>query len=152
LVLAHRKVARLGLEERVTFQQGDAERLAFADGSFDACCSAFVVRNLADLERGLREMLRVVRPGGRVVCLEISHPYNPVFGAAFHLSFDRLVPLLGKLIGRASEAYSYLPTSVTTFPTAPELKRTLEAVGWQDVRYYYRLGGVVAVHVCTKPI
>src|SRR5262249_43383560 len=115
LDLARHKVARLGLEERVTFQQGDAEHLAFADNSFDACCSAFVVRNLADLERGLREMLRVVRPGGRVVCLEISHPHHPVFAVTFHLYFDLLVPLLGKLIGRAFEAYSYLPTSLTTF-------------------------------------
>ncbi|MFI5273770.1 MAG: class I SAM-dependent methyltransferase, partial [Ktedonobacterales bacterium] len=71
--------------------------------------------------------------------------------AVFHLYFDRVVPLLGRVIGRASEAYAYLPTSVTTFPDAPSLKRLMEAAGWRDVRYWYRAGGVVAIHVGTKP-
>ncbi len=151
LARAEAKVARLGLAERVSFVRGDGEELAFPDASFDACCSAFVVRNLADLARGFEEMLRVTRPGGRVVCLEMSHPYNPLFAAAFHLYFDRIVPLLGRLIGRSAEAYTYLPTSVTTFPDAPALKRIMEAAGWRDVRYWYRGGGAVAVHVGTKP-
>lgn len=150
LARAEAKVARLGLADRISFARGDGEGLAFPDASFDACCSAFVVRNLADLSRGFEEMLRVTRPGGRVVCLEISHPYNPLFAAVFHLYFDRLVPLLGRLIGRSAEAYSYLPTSVTTFPNAPTLKRVMEAAGWSDVRYWYRIGGVVAVHTGTK--
>ncbi len=151
LAIGRDKVARLGLADRVEFVQGDGERLPFADGSFDACCSAFVVRNLANLPQGLAEMLRVVKPGGRMVCLEMSHPQNPVFAAAFHLYFDRVVPLLGRLIGRAFEAYTYLPTSVSSFPNAPELARLLEAAGWAQVRYYYRVGGVVAVHVARKP-
>jgi demethylmenaquinone methyltransferase/2-methoxy-6-polyprenyl-1,4-benzoquinol methylase len=144
------KVRRLGLTERISFVRGDGEGLAFADASFDACCSAFVVRNLADLSRGFKEMLRVTRPGGRVVCLEMSHPYNPLFAAAFHLYFDRMVPLLGRLIGRSAEAYSYLPNSVAAFPDAPKLKRIMEAAGWSDVHYWYRVGGAVAVHVGTK--
>ena len=151
LARAEAKVARLGMADRISFARGDGEGLAFPDASFDACCSAFVVRNLADISRGFQEMLRVTRPGGKVVCLEVSHPYNPVFAAGFHLYFDRMVPLLGRLIGRSTEAYSYLPRSATTFPGAPALKRIMEAAGWSDVRYWYRAGGAVAVHVATRP-
>ena len=95
-------------------------------------------------------MLRVTKPGGRVACLEMSHPYNPIFSAGFHLYFDNLVPLLGRVVGKAFDAYSYLPTSVSSFPDAPNLKRIMEDSGWQDVRYYYRLGGAVAIHTGTK--
>jgi demethylmenaquinone methyltransferase/2-methoxy-6-polyprenyl-1,4-benzoquinol methylase len=146
-----RKLQRLGLAARITLQQGDGERLDVPDATFDACCSAFVVRNLADLHHGFGEMLRVVRPGGRVVCLEISHPPGAIFGALFSLYFGRVVPLLGRVIGRSLDAYSYLPTSVTAFPRAPRLKVIMEEVGWTDVRYSYLTGGVVAVHVGVKP-
>ncbi|MFI5271862.1 MAG: class I SAM-dependent methyltransferase, partial [Ktedonobacterales bacterium] len=81
LVLAEAKARRMELAGRVSFARGDGERLDFADETFDACCSAFVVRNLADLRRGFDEMLRVTKPGGKVVCLEMSHPYNPLFSA-----------------------------------------------------------------------
>ena len=151
LDLGRRKLARLGLSDRIELLQGDGERLPFADDTFDACCSAFVVRNLADMGQGFAEMLRVVKPGGRVVCLEMSHPHNPIFSAGFHLYFDRIVPLLGKLIGKAFDAYSYLPSSVVTFPGAPELRRIMESAGWSDVHYYYRVGGVVAIHTGVKP-
>lgn len=146
------KVQRLGLDGRVDLQQGDGEHLAFADATFDAVCSAFVVRNLADLSGGLAEMRRVVKPGGRIVVLEISHPHNPVLAAGFHLYFDRIVPLIGKIVGRAFDAYSYLPTSVSVFPDPPRLKQIMEAAGWEDVRYHRLTAGVVAVHVGTKPV
>ncbi len=136
LARGREKIQRLGLAGRVELRQGDGERLDFPADSFDAVCSAFVVRNLTDPRQGFAEMLRVTRPGGRVACLEISHPYNPVFSALFDFYFD---------------AYSYLPSSVTVFPNAPALKRIIESAGWRDVRYYYLLGGVVAVHVATKP-
>ncbi len=151
LAIGREKAARLGLADRIEFVHGDGERLHFEDNTFDACCSAFVVRNLADLHQGLVEMLRIVKPGGRMVCLEMSHPHNPVFGAAFNLYFHHVVPALGKVIGKAFEAYSYLPTSVTSFPDAPHLADMLRGAGWEDVRYYYRVGGVVAVHVARKP-
>jgi demethylmenaquinone methyltransferase/2-methoxy-6-polyprenyl-1,4-benzoquinol methylase len=147
-----RKVERLGLADRVAFQQGDGEQLLFQDGSFDACCSAFVVRNLTNLDGGFREMLRVVRPGGRVVCLEISHPPGAVFGRLFALYFGRIVPLMGQLVGGSRDAYSYLPSSALAFPRAPQLKTLMEEAGWTDVRYTYLTGGVVAVHVATKPL
>ncbi|MBF6591242.1 MAG: ubiquinone/menaquinone biosynthesis methyltransferase [Ktedonobacterales bacterium] len=150
LALGEGKLQRLGLTDRIELRQGDGEQLDFPNEHFDACCSAFVVRNLADLRQGFVEMRRVVKPGGRVVCLEMSHPRGALFGAGFHLYFDRLVPLLGKVVGRAFDAYSYLPSSVSAFPDAPALKRVMEDAGWQDVRYYYRMGGIVAVHVGTR--
>jgi demethylmenaquinone methyltransferase/2-methoxy-6-polyprenyl-1,4-benzoquinol methylase len=146
-----RKLERLGLGERIDLLQGDGEQLAFPDASFDACCSAFVVRNLADLRQGFTEMYRVVRPGGRVVCLEISHPPGLIFGSLFQFYFGRLVPLLGRVIGRSADAYTYLPTSVTAFPRAPQVKAIMEEAGWEDVRYTYLTGGVVACHVALKP-
>jgi demethylmenaquinone methyltransferase/2-methoxy-6-polyprenyl-1,4-benzoquinol methylase len=145
------KLARLGLADRIELRVGDGERLDFPDDTFVGCCSAFVVRNLADLRGGFAEMLRVVKPGGRVVCLEISHPRNPLFGALFHLYFDRLVPLLGRIVGRAFDAYSYLPSSVSIFPDAPGLKAVMESAGWEDVHFHRLSGGIVAVHVGTKP-
>jgi demethylmenaquinone methyltransferase/2-methoxy-6-polyprenyl-1,4-benzoquinol methylase len=145
------KVQRLGLADRVTLLQGDGEHLDAAAESFDACCSAFVVRNLTDLHGAFAEMLRVVKPGGRVVCLEISHPPGALFGGLFTLYFGRFVPLLGRIIGRSFDAYSYLPTSVTAFPRPPRLTAIMEESGWRDVRYHYLTGGVVAVHVGTKP-
>lgn len=151
LAVGREKMRRLGLSERIELKQGDGQHLDFADGAFDAVCSAWVVRNLGDIPAGFREMRRVTRPGGRVVCLEMSHPYNPVFNWGFHLYFDRLVPLLGRLIGKSFDAYSYLPSSVVSHPDAPALKRIMEEAGWRDVRYYYLMGGVVAVHVGENP-
>ena len=151
LARGRQKLEPLGLAGRVDLRQGDGERLDFPDNTFDACCSGFVVRNLADLPQGFREMLRVVRPGGRVVCLEISHPPGPVFGSLFRLYFGRIVPFLGRIVGRSFDAYTYLPTSAIAFPNAPTLKAIMEDVGWTDVRYSYLTGGVVAVHVGIKP-
>ena len=144
------KLARLGLEDRIELRIGDAEHIDLPDNSVDGCCSAFTVRNLSDIRQGFREMLRVVRPGGRVVCLEISHPPGKIFGSLFHFYFYRLAPLFGTIIGKAFEEYNYLPLSLTTFPDAPALKSIMEEVGWQNVRFYRLNGGIVVVHVGTK--
>jgi len=144
------KLARLGLQDRIELRIGDAEHIDLPDNSVDGCCSAFTVRNLSDIRQGFREMLRVVRPGGRVVCLEISHPPGKIFGSLFHFYFYRLAPLFGTIIGKAFEEYNYLPHSLTTFPDAPALKSIMEEVGWQDVHFYQLSGGIVVVHVGTK--
>src|SRR6184192_4036539 len=146
------KLAHLGLQDRIDLRIGDAEHIDLADNSVDGCCSAFTVRNLSDIRRGFREMLRVVRPGGRVVCLEISHPPGKIFGALFHFYFYWLAPLFGTIIGKAFEEYNYLPQSLTSFPDAPALKSIMEEVGWQDVHFYRLTRGIVAVHVGTKKI
>ena len=150
LALGRAKIARLELQDRIELRVGDAEHIDLPDNSVDGCCSAFMVRNLADIQQGFREMLRVVRPGGRVVCLEISHPPGKIFGSLFHFYFYRLAPLFGTVIGKAFEEYNYLPHSLTHFPTAPALKTMIEEVGWHDVHFYRLNGGIVAVHVGTK--
>jgi demethylmenaquinone methyltransferase / 2-methoxy-6-polyprenyl-1,4-benzoquinol methylase len=145
------KVNRLGLQDRIELRAGDAEHIDLPDNSVDGCCSAFTVRNLSDVRQGFREMLRVVRPGGRVVCLEISHPPGRILGPLFHFYFYRLAPLFGTIIGKAFEEYNYLPQSLTNFPGAPALKALMEEAGWSDVRFYRLMGGIVAVHIGTKP-
>lgn len=144
------KLAKLGLQDRIELRLGDAEHIDLPDNSVDGCCSAFTVRNLTDIKQGFREMLRVVRPGGRVVCLEISHPPGKIFGSFFHFYFYRLAPLFGTIIGKAFEEYNYLPHSLTTFPDAPGLKAIMEEAGWSDVCFYRLTRGIVTVHVGTK--
>lgn len=144
------KIAHLGLQDRIELRIGDAEHIDLPDNSVDGCCSAFTVRNLTDIKQGFREMLRVVRPGGRVVCLEISHPPGKIFGSLFYFYFYKLAPLLGTMVGKAFEEYSYLPNSLTTFPDAPRLKAIMEDAGWNDVRFYRLSRGIVALHVGTK--
>jgi demethylmenaquinone methyltransferase/2-methoxy-6-polyprenyl-1,4-benzoquinol methylase len=144
------KLARLGLQDRIELRIGDAEHIDLPDNSVDGCCSAFTVRNLTDIRQGFREMLRVVRPGGRVVCLEISHPPGKIFGRLFNFYFYKLAPLFGSIIGKAFEEYNYLPHSLTTFPDAPTLQQIMEEVGWSNVRFYRLNGGIVAIHVGTK--
>jgi demethylmenaquinone methyltransferase/2-methoxy-6-polyprenyl-1,4-benzoquinol methylase len=144
------KLARLGLEDHIDLRVGDAEHIDLPDNSVDGCCSAFTVRNLTDIRQGFSEMLRVVRPGGRVVCLEISHPPGPIFGKLFNFYFYKLAPLFGTIIGKAFEEYNYLPNSLTTFPDAPRLQQIMEDVGWSNVRFHRLNGGIVAIHVGTK--
>ncbi len=144
------KLHRLGLQDRIELRVGDAEHIDLPDNSVDGCCSAFTVRNLTDIRQGFREMLRVVRPGGRVVCLEISHPPGKIFGGLFYFYFYRLAPLFGTILGKAFEEYHYLPNSLTTFPDAPTLQKIMAEVGWRDVRFYRLSGGIVALHVGTK--
>jgi demethylmenaquinone methyltransferase / 2-methoxy-6-polyprenyl-1,4-benzoquinol methylase len=151
LALGRIKVARLGLQDQIDLRIGDAEQIDLPDNSVDGCCSAFTVRNLSDLRQGFREMLRVVRSGGRVVCLEISHPPGKLFGTLFHFYFYNLAPLFGTIIGKAFEEYNYLPQSLTNFPDAPKLQALMEEVGWSDVHFFRLSRGMVAVHVGTKP-
>ena len=144
------KLQRLGLQDRIDLRIGDAEHIDLPDNSVDGCCSAFTVRNLTDIKQGFREMLRVVRPGSRVVCLEISHPPGMVFGSLFYLYFYKLAPLFGTILGKAFEEYNYLPNSLTTFPKAPQVKTIMEEAGWSNVHFYRLNGGIVAIHVGTK--
>jgi len=131
----------------VQWVEGDLLALPFADGSFDAATVGFGVRNLAQLERGLRELRRVLRAGGRVAVLEITTPRG-VLRPFFTLWFDRLVPLLGRLLPTGG-AYSYLPASVRRFPPAEELATLLEAAGFADVRFELLGGSIVALHTGT---
>jgi len=139
---ARAKAARRGSAAR--FAAADALALPFDDGAFDAATVAFGVRNLDDLDAGLAEMARVVRPGGRVVVLEITTPAR--LRRFYGLWFDRVVPRLGRALGRDGAAYAYLPASVRRFPEPPELAARMEAAGLRDVRWRPLAGGIVALH------
>jgi len=129
----------------VEWVQGDALALPFADGSFDAATVGFGVRNLDDLERGLAELRRVLRSGGRVAILEITKP-SGLLAPFYRLWFDGVVPLLGKLLPGGS-AYTYLPASVRRFPGPDELAALLRGAGFEDVRWRTFAGGIVALHI-----
>lgn len=135
-----------GKAPSIAFEWGDAMSLDYASDRFDAATVGFGARNFDDLPRGLGEMARVVRPGGRVVILEITTPTKPPLSTFFGLWFDRLVPALGRLAGDP-EAYNYLPSSVKRFPGARELAATMHEVGLRDVRYILTAGGIIAIHV-----
>ncbi len=145
------KVRERGAGEQIRFVAGDALALPFADGSFDVVTSGFMMRNVADIVRAFAEMRRVVRPGGRVVCLEISKPVLPIFSRLFWWYFTRVVPLIGRLISGNAEAYRYLPQSLMQFVTADELKAMMEQAGLTNVTYRRLMLGTVAIHVGHKP-
>jgi demethylmenaquinone methyltransferase / 2-methoxy-6-polyprenyl-1,4-benzoquinol methylase len=133
------------------FVQGDTCRLPFADNSFDAVVSGFLIRNVVDRAAALREQARVVKPGGRVVCLETTPPAaGGLTGPLFQFYFFRVVPWLGGLISGDREAYAYLPHSTQNFATPNELAHLMEHVGLRDVFYVPRMFGAVAIHVGTK--
>jgi demethylmenaquinone methyltransferase/2-methoxy-6-polyprenyl-1,4-benzoquinol methylase len=144
LELARRKAPSL------RFEQGNALDLPYADGQFDAATVGFGARNFADLDRGLSEMARVVRPGGRVVVLEITTPQGPPLSWFYRVWFDRIVPVLGRLTGQA-EAYSYLPISVRRFPGPEELAALMAGVGLARIRWVLTGGGIIAIHVGERP-
>jgi demethylmenaquinone methyltransferase/2-methoxy-6-polyprenyl-1,4-benzoquinol methylase len=128
--------------------RGDLLALPFDEGSFDAVTVGFGVRNVADLEAGLRELARVLRPGGRLGCLEITRPRG-LLRPFFRLWFDGLVPLAGKVLPGGA-AYSYLPASVRRFPGPRDLADAMERAGFRDVRWRLLGGGIVALHEAVK--
>jgi demethylmenaquinone methyltransferase/2-methoxy-6-polyprenyl-1,4-benzoquinol methylase len=132
------------------FEWGDALDLPYDSRSFDAVTVGFGVRNLADLDRGLAELARVLKPGGRLVILEITQPQRPPLSSFFSLWFDRLVPLIGTLAGDR-DAYSYLPESVKRFPSPLGLAERLDAAGLVGIRWTVLAGGIIAVHSGTRP-
>lgn len=133
----------------VTWVEGDALALPFADGSFEAATVGFGVRNLDDLAGGFRELARVLGPGGRLACLEITRPRGPL-KPFFRLWFDGLVPVLGKILP-GGRAYAYLPASVRRFPGPEELADLLRQSGFAQVRWDMLGGGIVALHVAEMP-
>jgi demethylmenaquinone methyltransferase/2-methoxy-6-polyprenyl-1,4-benzoquinol methylase len=150
LVIAREKAGR-GTPANVRFVAGDALDLPAGDDEFAAATVAFGVRNLADYEQGFRELARVVRPGGRVVCLEITTPQSRALSAFYRVWFDRLVPAIGKVADRGEAAYTYLPASVRRFPGPKELGEVMYRAGLGNVRYRLLAGGIVALHVGEVP-
>ncbi len=144
------KVSEARLAERVELLRADSAALPFADGAFDAVTVAFGARNFEDLERGLREMLRVLKPGGRLFVLEFSKPRGPVMGGLFRFSFHRVMPFIGRMVSRDSSAYTYLPESVDAFPDGEDLLRILERCGGHDARMRTLTGGIATIYSVTR--
>jgi len=132
----------------VQWEWANALKLPYPDGGFHAATVGFGARNFSDLDRGLAEMARVVRPGGRVVVLEITTPQRPPLSTFFSIWFDRVVPALGRLAGDP-DAYAYLPSSVKRFPAPEPLAARMAAAGLADVRWILTAGGIIALHVGT---
>jgi demethylmenaquinone methyltransferase/2-methoxy-6-polyprenyl-1,4-benzoquinol methylase len=144
LDLAREKVAARGTKG-VRFEWADALQLPYDGERFDAVTVGFGVRNLADLDRGLREMARVLKPGGRLVILEITQPTRPPLSTFYSLWFDRIIPRLGAFSGDP-EAYAYLPESVRSFPSPAGLAEKMDAAGFGGIRYSVLAGGIIAIH------
>jgi len=130
---------------QLRFDQANAMSLPYDDASFDAATVGFGARNFSDLGRGLAEMTRVVRRGGRVVVLEMTAPRRPPLSTFFGVWFDRVVPVMGRLAGDP-DAYSYLPSSVKRFPAPDGLAQLMWDAGLRDVRYLLTAGGIIAIH------
>ncbi|MBI5186408.1 MAG: bifunctional demethylmenaquinone methyltransferase/2-methoxy-6-polyprenyl-1,4-benzoquinol methylase UbiE [Nitrospinae bacterium] len=152
LELGREKVRKNGLEDRIELRLGDATALPFEDGLFQGAIVAFGLRNFSDIEKGLKEMLRVVVPGGRVVILEFMNPENPLFRRLYYFYFRNVLPFLGGIISGNRDAYQYLPDSVLDFPAPAKLKAIMEKCGMQKVRHKLLTFGIVALHVGEKPL
>ena len=131
------------------FTQGDALRLPFADDTFDAVTSGFLLRNVTDVDAALREQVRVTKPGGKVICLETAPPSQVMLGPAVRFYMFRVLPVLGKLISPRGSAYQYLPNSTRTFPEPDLLALKMERAGLKNVFYRRKMLGTVAIHVGT---
>ncbi len=130
----------------IAWEWANAMELPYEDDRFDAATVGFGARNFSDLDRGVREMARVVRPGGRAVILEITTPTRPPLSTFFHVWFDHVVPALGKVAGN-SDAYEYLPRSVRRFPPPRDLGAVMDRAGLRRIRWILTAGGIIAIHV-----
>ncbi len=147
LDIARRKVEARGLDGRIVLDRGDAEHLEVATASVDVATVAFGVRNFGDLDAGLRELARTVRPGGKVVILEFSRPSNRLFRAVYEFYTYRILPRIGGVVSHDRRAYEYLPASVGEFPLPDEFLRRLEAAGFHNCRARSQSCGIAQIYI-----
>lgn len=140
-----------GYAGNIEYVQADAERLPFPDNSFNAVSIAFGLRNVTDKDQALRDMTRVLKPGGKLMVLEFSKPTNPLLSKAYDLYSFNALPLMGQLIAGDSASYQYLAESIRMHPDQDTLKGMMDAAGLVNCKYYNMTGGVVALHVGIKP-
>ena len=148
--LGKEKVVRAGLSERIRLRVAPAEALPLPGSSFDAVTIAFGLRNVPDRPRALREMHRVLRPGGRAVVLEFTTPPGRLFRRLYLWYFHRVLPRIGRLVSGHATAYTYLPASVTDFPPPEGLSAWMREAGFNEVAYWLLTGGIVGIHVGVK--
>lgn len=145
------KLKRMGLGRRIRLVAGEAEALPVPTGEFDSATIGFGLRNVTDIDRTFAELARAVRPGGKVVALEISKPSNPVLRPLFLFYFYNLSPWVARMLGGDPQAYQYLPNSLKTFKSRQELCDSMRRAGLVEVHFHDLTAGMVCVHVGTKP-
>ncbi len=150
LEVGRRKVEEHNLQNRISLVQGNAMELPFEDNSFDYATIGFGLRNVPDLVQVLNEMKRVVKPGGMVVCLELSKPMKQPFKGVYYFYFQRVLPLLGKLFAKRYEQYKWLPESLAMFPDREQLATIFRETGLQKVESFPLTGGIAALHIGLK--
>lgn len=150
LRIGQAKVRRRASGRSITLLQADAQALPFPADRFDAATVAFGIRNVADMRQAFGEMWRVLKPGGRLVCLEFSHPRYQPFRSVYNLYFHRLLPLIGGMLSH-HDAYTYLPASVSLFPEREQLAELLREVGFVRVTWRELTFGIVCIHSGVKP-
>jgi demethylmenaquinone methyltransferase/2-methoxy-6-polyprenyl-1,4-benzoquinol methylase len=144
------KIAKRKLGKRISLHQADSENIPFDAETFDAVTVAYGVRNFEDLQKGLKEMLRVTRIGGRIVILEFSKPTRFPMKQLFGLYFKFILPTIGRVVSKDSRAYTYLPESVAVFPEGEEFLRVMEAVGYEKAKQIRLSGGISTIYVGEK--
>jgi len=151
LCRATEKTARRGVSDHIRYVEADAQQLPFPNDEFQLCCVAFGLRNVTDTDRGIAEMVRVTRPGGRVAILEFSQPRHWLFGRLYRVYFTHILPRIGQAISRSrDQAYCYLPASVMQFPDGEALAERLRGHGLTDVRWHPFTFGIATLYVGTK--
>jgi len=145
------QIAAGKMSGRIRFIEGDALDLPFRDGTFDVATIAFGLRNLSNVESGLAELSRVLKPGGWVAVLEFSRPANAVLRPVFNLYFTKVLPWIGRVVSGSQNAYSYLPASVQKFPDQSQLSLLMEQAGFVQVGYENLSGGIAALHMGQRP-
>lgn len=152
LAVGREKIAKKNLSDKIELFEGDSENIQFEDNSFDAITVAFGVRNFENLEKGLKEMNRVVRPGGKVVILEFSKPRNFPIKQIYNFYFFRILPFWGKMVSKDSSAYTYLPESVDAFPDGTDFLKIYNECGFIDTKQIKLSFGIASIYIGTKPV
>lgn len=148
---ARRKTRRIGLDERIVLEEGDAERIPLPDGSVDAATVAFGIRNFEHPELCLSELLRTIKPGGTLVILEFSNPSNPLIGWLYRIYSHKVLPAIGSMVSHNRRAYEYLPASVDEFPAPERFSRILEQAGFEDVHPRSQSCGIAHIYTARRP-
>ena len=151
LNVGREKIERMGLTDRITLRKGDAERLPFSDSQFNAVLVAFGVRNFENLDKGLQEIARVLKPGGSLVVLEFSHPRAFPVKQLYNFYGRHILPRVGRSVSKNEGAYQYLPDSIAAFPDGPAFLDRMRAAGFEDLRWKPLTFGIASIYKGTLP-
>lgn len=150
--IGRKKVKALGLDDIISFQKEDCLKLSFSEGTFDAVTVAYGIRNFENLDLGLSEILRVLRPGGRLVIIELTSPMRFPFKQFFHVYSHLIMPALGKIISKDSSAYKYLPATMEAFPQGEEMEGIIGKTGFEEVKFRRFTFGLSTLYTARKPL